>query len=304
VNRGPESIDGDFKLLTGTDADAATHNQTCGASLAPGASCSLALVFTPTALGTRAGAIALPNDTSTPVLTVHLFGSGVNATIPRALTVQPQLLTFGNQAVGTRSEGKTVTLTNTLTSAAVITDLSTSGRDFIVSDTCTTIASHASCSPLVTFQPTAVGPRNGTLTIRTFAETDPYTVQLTGTGVFNATPELEVTPTRIGFGNVLLGAGATLGFTVRNIGLVPVVLGSMNVLDDFILASGCPSTLDSGASCAVQVMFFPHTVGVHAASVDIFSNAANSPHHVDLSGSACAIPVPTRSRVQPVLCGR
>ena len=304
VNRGPPSVDGDFKLLTGTDADTATHNQTCTAALAPGASCSLALVFTPTALGTRSGLISLPNDTSTPVLSVHLFGTGANATIPRALTVQPQLLAFSSQAVGTRSEGKTVTLTNTLTSAAVITDLSTSTREFIVSDTCTTIASRASCSPLVTFQPTAVGARNATLTIRTFAETDPYTVQLTGTGVFNATPELEVTPTRIGFGNVLLGGGATLGFTLRNIGLVPVVLGTISVLDDFVIASGCPTTLDPGVSCAVQVMFFPHTLGVHAATVDIFSNAANSPHHVDLSGSACAIPLPTRSRVQPVLCGR
>jgi hypothetical protein len=36
---------------------------------------------------------------------------------------------------------------------------------------------------------------------------------------------------------------------------------------------------------------------------DIFSNAANSPHHVDLSGTGCSIPTPTRARVRPVLCG-
>ncbi len=234
---------------------------------------------------------------------MRLFGTGVNATIPRALTVQPQLLAFGNQAVGTRSDGKTVTLTNTLTSEAVITDLGTSVRDFIVSDSCTTIASHATCSPLVTFQPTAVGPRTGTLTIRTFSETDPYTVQLAGTGVFNATPELEVTPTRIGFGNVLLGGSTTLGFTLTNIGLVPVVLDAMNVLDDFVIASACGATLDVGASCSVQITFFPHILGVHAATLDIFTNAANSPHQVDLSGTGCAIPSPTRARVRPVLCG-
>src|SRR5207237_3586624 len=59
VNRGPESVGGDFHLLTGTEADAATQNQTCGASIAPDASCSLALVFAPTAIGTRSGTIAL-----------------------------------------------------------------------------------------------------------------------------------------------------------------------------------------------------------------------------------------------------
>jgi hypothetical protein len=196
-----------------------------------------------------------------------------------------------------------VTLTNRLTSAAVITELSAAPRDFIVSDTCTSIGSHATCSPLVTFQPTAVGPRSGTLTIRTFAETDPYIVQLTGTGVFNASPALDVSVTRIGFGNVLIGGGNKLGFTLTNIGLVPVVLGAINVRDDFVIASGCPATLDVGATCAVQITFFPHILGVHAATVDIFSNATNSPHHVDLSGTGCAIPTPVHARVRPVLCG-
>src|SRR5207237_4017965 len=118
VNRGPESVDGDFRLLRGTEADAATRNQTCGAAIAAGDSCSLALVLTPTALGTRSGAISLPNDGTVPVVTVRLLGTGAAPTIPRALTVVPQLLTFANQPVGTHGDGKTVTLTNT--TAAVV----------------------------------------------------------------------------------------------------------------------------------------------------------------------------------------
>ena len=77
----------------------------------------------------------------------------------------------------------------------------------------------------------------------------------------------------------------------------------MNVLDDFTLASACGGTLEVGTSCSVQITFFPHLLGVHAATLAIFSNAANSPHHIDLSGAGCAIPTPTRSRVRPVLCG-
>lgn len=303
VNRGPESVDGDYKLLTGAEADAATSNTTCGATIAPGASCSLALVFTPTALGTRPGAISLPNDTATPVITVHLFGTGVNATVPRVLTVQPPILAFGDQAVGTQSASKTVTLTNASSSTATITDLSSSSHDFVISDSCTTLAPHASCDALVSFQPSAIGARTGSLFIRTFTEADPYIVQLGGNGVFSAIPQLGVSVTRIGFGNVLVGGAGISAVTLTNTGLVPVVLGTMSVLADFTIRSACPTTLDVGASCVVQIVFFPHALGAHAASVAISSNAANSPHHVDLSGTGCAIPTLPHARVKPVLCG-
>jgi len=303
LNRGPESVDGDFRLLTGEEADAATDGQACGAAIEAGDSCLLALVFAPTALGTREGAIALPNDGPSPVLTVRLVGSGATPSSPRVLAVQPGIVSFGDQRVGTQSAPHTVTLTNDSSSAAAITELSASPRDFIVSDGCATVPAGGSCAASIVFQPTAVGPRAGTLTIRTFSETDPYTVQLGGTGLFNGVPALGVSVTRIGFGNVLVGGSNVLGLTLTNIGLVPVVLGAMNALDGFTATSTCGSTLDVGAECGVQIVFRPRRTGVHATTLDIFSNAANSPHRVDLSGTGCSLPLPTRSRIRPVLCG-
>ena len=303
LNRGPESVDGDFRLLTGTDADQATQNQTCGAAIAPGATCKLALVFTPTATGTRTGAIALPNDGSTPVVTARLAGTGAVAEPPRSLTVTPSIF-FGDQLVGTRSDGRPVTITNRLATPAAITDMSVDNADFLVSDACTTIPANGSCSALVVFRPTVVGNARAILTIRDFGETQPYTTALSGVGVFNGVGEIELSSTGIGFGNVLVGSSRTLGFRITNVGLVPVVFGSMLVKDDFIISGDCPSTLPVGTSCGVQVTFLPRIVGVHAATLDIFSNAANSPRHVDLSGAACAFPTPGRSRVLGFSCGR
>jgi len=304
LNRGPESVDGDYTLVMGAQADAATSSNTCGASIAPAASCALALVFTPTALGTRTGAIALPNDTATPVITVHLAGTGVNAPVPRVLGVRPAILAFGDQAVGAQSPARTVSLTNTSPATATITDLSSDSSEFIVSDTCTAIAPGVSCTALVTFRPNAIGTRLGELTVRTFTENDPYTVQLEGNGIFSATPQLEVSLTRIGFGNSLLGAWTYAGVTLTNVGLVPVVLGSISVLDDFIAAPECPATLDVGGACTLRVAFVPRRLGPHAASVAIFSNASNSPHHIDLTGTGCMIATSPHARVRPLLCGQ
>ena len=54
--------------------------------------------------------------------------------------------------------------------------------------------------------PTETGPRAGTLTIRTLRDADPYLVALDGIGDENRVPVLELSATRVGFGNALLGS--------------------------------------------------------------------------------------------------
>ena len=62
------SISGDYSETTG-----------CGSTLAGLSSCTISVVFTPTATGARTGSLVLnTNDTRYPVLTVALSGSGVD----------------------------------------------------------------------------------------------------------------------------------------------------------------------------------------------------------------------------------
>ncbi len=289
---GPASVDGDFRIVTG-----------CVAPIEPAASCQVALVFAPTAVGDRVGAVTFPNDGSTPVVTVRLAGTGLAAVPPRALSVLPGALAFADQRVGTPSNGKTVTITNNSAASVAITDLNASPADFTVSDTCTTLAPRAACSAVVTFQPTAVGPRAGSLTIRTASESTPYFVSLAGQGLFNGIPQLHLSATRIGFGNALLGSAPANSVVLTNIGLVPVIIGSITASGSFFVSSHCGTTLDPGNSCSVDIAFVPFAVGVSAGVLEIRDNAANNPQLVDLAGNGCAIPSFFRNRIGAALCG-
>jgi len=65
-----------------------SQTNTCGATLAAGASCTFSVRFTPTAVGARAGSLSInTNNSGTPTLTVALSGTGASAvTLPGAPT--------------------------------------------------------------------------------------------------------------------------------------------------------------------------------------------------------------------------
>ena len=298
---GAIAVSGDFVALTGAAGQAATGNQLCNATLAPGAVCYVAVVFHPGAIGILEGSLQVTSDASSSSVNARLLGTGVVTIPPRTLSV-PDRVAFEAQPVGTRSDGRAVAITNNSATTASITDLAVSGPDFSVSDTCATIAAHATCSPLVFFQPTALGERSGTLTIRALSDVDPYVVSLAGTAVFNAVPALSVSVTRLGYGNALLGSAIPRPIVLTNIGLVPVSLGSIITTGDFFVVNGCGTAIAVGASCALEVAFYPRTVGAQAGVLEILSNAAGSPHRVELSGVGCAPPNIRRARLGQPLC--
>jgi hypothetical protein len=98
----------------------------------------------------------------------------------------PTSLSFGNQALNTASSAQTVTLTSTGTAALGINSIAASG-DFAETNNCPAslpvTAGSNTCAINVTFTPTALAARNGTLTITDNASASPHTVSLTGTGV-------------------------------------------------------------------------------------------------------------------------
>jgi hypothetical protein len=210
---------------------------------------------------------------------------------------------FPAQRFGTRSAGLALRIDNKGAGIAAISELGASG-DFSVADTCTTIAAGGSCSPLVFFQPTALGPRGGTLTIRALSESQPYVVVLTGTGEPNPLPALALSATRIGFGNTFFGGAPAAAITATNIGQVPVVFSAFSVSGDFSAASACGGTLAPGAACIVQVTFLPSALGSRGGVLAIASDAQGSPHSVDLSGTGCLVPNLNSVRLGTALCGR
>ena len=98
-----------------------------------------------------------------------------------SLVLSSSQIAFPDQVEGIASSAKTVTLTNSGTIALSIQGVSTTG-DFNASSQCgSSLATNASCTISVTFTPTAVGSRTGTLTIADNAAGSPHTVSLSGT---------------------------------------------------------------------------------------------------------------------------
>jgi hypothetical protein len=101
------------------------------------------------------------------------------------VSLVPTSLKWGKIVVGVKSGAKTVTLTNTGTSALSISSITANG-DFAlktVAKSCkSTVAAGASCLIKVTFTPTQLGVRTGQVTITDNAPDSPQHVGLTGTG--------------------------------------------------------------------------------------------------------------------------
>ncbi len=154
---------GDFALAippTGTQCPT-----TLPAALPPSSSCTFGVTFAPTAPGNRSGSITVVDDASNSPQVVNLRGSGI-----ADVTVSPQALNLGSQALNTASLPKSVTLSNNETSAIGISNFTFAG-DFAldpVGTTCslsTALGAGLSCTVNVTFTPTAIGTREGLLTI-------------------------------------------------------------------------------------------------------------------------------------------
>ncbi len=102
-----------------------------------------------------------------------------------AVTLTPTSLTFPKKPVGVTSTSKKIKVTNSGSATLNITSIGISG-DFALAVSpkpCgSTLAVGKSCKIAVTFTPTQVGTRTGTVTITDNAPNSPQTVPLTGTG--------------------------------------------------------------------------------------------------------------------------
>jgi hypothetical protein len=157
-------------------------SNTCGSSVAAGASCSISVVFNPKKAGTFTGLITIVDSASSKPQFVELAGSAT------PIKLSPTSLSFGSQKVGTKSAPQTVTATNEGAHSITFTSVGPGGNDykeFSVSGNCTqgAIAPGASCEMSVTFGPTKTGTAMPVLYFDLpKGSISPSPVRLSGTG--------------------------------------------------------------------------------------------------------------------------
>jgi hypothetical protein len=207
-----------------------------------------------------------------------------------SVTTNPGSLTFGSQLVGTSSTSQPVTLTNTSTNSVSISSIVASG-DFSEADNCgTTLAGSSSCTINVTFTPTAVGTRTGTLTITDAAGTQ--TVSLTGTGSIN----VSLSPSTYNFGS--LGVGNVSGgqpFVLTNgsgasVTGISVGFSGTNA-SDFAQTNNCGTTLAASSSCTITVTFAPKVYGAESATLTVSDSGGTQTSALSGTGTDVTPPV-------------
>jgi hypothetical protein len=158
-----------------------SQTNTCGgATLNPGAACTISVKFTPKTKGTLTGSVSVTDNASGSPQTLLLTGTGTY------IQFTPTGLSFGNQPVDTQSLPKKITMTNKGSTSVSITSIALAGPnagDFTETNTCgTTIASGASCFITVKFTPSAKGKRTANVSANDNGGGSPQRAAVSGTG--------------------------------------------------------------------------------------------------------------------------
>jgi len=80
-NTGNAALSITSLALTGTNASDFAQSNTCGSSLAAGANCTIAVMFTPSVTGTEAASLSISDNSSGSPQTVSLSGAGTHDVI-------------------------------------------------------------------------------------------------------------------------------------------------------------------------------------------------------------------------------
>ncbi len=262
----------------GISGDFVLGANTCGSSLPPQTGCSLAVIFKPTASGTRSGVLTLSDSAGTQ--TAQLTGVGQS---PATDTLSPLSLSFPPQQLGTSSAPQQVLLANagdvplTLITAVIV------AGDFTAINGCgPSLAPHSSCAINVGFAPTVTGSRTGTLQITDQFRTQ--TVSLSGAGL--APPGVSLSPSALDFGSVGVSHSASgSSVLLTNNGGMPLTLTSTAITGDFSIAStSCAASVAPAGTCSLVVVFSPTAPGVRSGTLTIKDNAGSGSQSVTLSG--------------------
>jgi hypothetical protein len=271
------------------------ETNTCGTSVAGGASCTISVTFTPTASGAETGTLTVTDGATNSPQTVALTGTGNGP----AVVLSPTTVTFGLQPFGSTSAIQKVTLTNGGNGSLSITKIATSGP-FAQTNSCgATLAAAASCTISVDFAPVVSGAASGTLTITDNAGGSPQAVTLTGTG--SAGGFASLTPVGgLTFASTSVGKSATAQtVTLKNTGNATLGITSITLTGtsagDFTQTNNCGSSLATNVSCAITVTFTPTAAGNRSGAITVTSNGAGSPQSVALAGTGSSTPIVTLS---------
>jgi len=196
---------------------------------------------------------------------IPLTGRGIAPNI----SVSSTSLDFGEVQIG-ESSFQTFTITNPGGAQLLITSITTSNSQFIIS------REEFSSSWVVTvrFAPSSTGRKAGIVTI---TSNDPdqgsVIVSVAGTGTALPLPDISLSSTNLTFGSVDVGLSSSQALVVTNRGNADLIINSVSSSDgQFVLSSSSTFTVSGGGSQEVRIRFLPTSAGEKAAVLRLSSN--------------------------------
>ena len=267
---------------------------TCAqARLEPGISCSFEVAFQPRAPGNHTGSVVIPNDAIGGAQVVTLTGQ---ATAARVLLSPPAVVI--NQPANASPTPAVVTLTNNGDGLLRINSIALDSRtdpDFAQSNNCPSVmAAFATCQITITLNQIGADDkktRTGTLTVNDDAGGSTLN-NPTGTGTSQSVPltgslaqsAASFSRQSLIFTQNLGSRSGSEGIVLANTGLAPLHLSAIREDGDFSQSNNCPSVLAPGASCIINVIFVPSTLGERDGYIVVADDSMDSPQRIPVSG--------------------
>jgi hypothetical protein len=285
---------------------------TCVATLAANTTCTINVVFTPTAATASTGNVTITSSVAVTGAPVSLTGTGLAVT--HTATVTPSPLAFGSWPTGTASAPLTLTVTNTGNAPLAgggFTLSSGTPQPFshpggAAGGSCgTTLAVGASCTYTLVFTPATATAFSRTLTVTyTGATITGSPVTITGTGATRPAVTIQPNPLTITLPSGVRNVTGTSTVTFTN----TAAAGGAHVTVSNIVASGgsiftyffnvgafagpdnCTgAVIAPGASCTVTVRFTNVTSArgtTRTGTLTFTDSGAASPQAITLNGFA------------------
>ena len=210
---------------------------------------------------------------------------------------------FGSTNVGTPIS-KTYTIYNTSSSTSLsIGAISISGLNAseftITSLPSSTVGTNSSTTFTITFNPNGGGLRNAAISIiNNDINENPYDFSVQGTGI-GAEIDIQGNSTSITDGDITPSTtdwtdfstiATTRTYTIFNNGNVDLSIGAITITgtnaSDFSVLTYPSSTILSGQSSSVVIMFTPTLIGIKNATLNIVTNDANeNPYNFSIRGT-------------------
>lgn len=263
----------------------------CIGTLTGGNTCTINIKFNPDAEGLQSAYLIIESDDPDESgITIVLSGNGVVVSPgiePPDIDVSPSSIDFGNVLIGS-SATQTVIISNRGREALTINNISISAEggyaalSFSQSNDCPqNIIPGSGCNINVLFSPITGGSLSATLII---SSNDPdesvLNIPLSGYGIWQVeppVPDIEVSPSSIDFGTVILGTPSSKMLFISNTGNHFLnVTTSLTGSSDFSILQDCTS-INAGSHCNLHIQFLPSSLGEKTANLTITSNDPDEP---------------------------